>query len=134
MKSFHGDELYTCKICNKVIKNDIKVHKGTCIICPMCPYSNKRKDRLLHHINKLCPNKEQREPLDLSPKKNAMKDNLEPPISNIEPNNNSYNQENEEDLSVHMDEDKSTFCENFQNFTTQEKDNLSGPTISEISN
>ena len=62
-----------CEVCKQNIKHDMKKHRSACIFCPFCTYQNKKKERLLKHIEKM--HKEpiiQSEPLNLiSPRKKS---------------------------------------------------------------
>ena len=69
-----------CDICQKVVKVDMKKHRGTCISCPFCEYENRKKTRLLKHIENCIKRQEiktiQQEPLDLtSPRKEILERN-----------------------------------------------------------
>ena len=61
----------TCEVCKQVVKKDMKKHRSVCIFCPFCEYQNRKKDRLVRHIES--NHREismQNEPMDLtSPRK-----------------------------------------------------------------
>ena len=73
IKSFHKEMKRndTCEVCKQVIKQDMKKHRSVCIFCPFCGYQNRKKDRLLRHIEtNHRDNQLQDGPLDLtSPRK-----------------------------------------------------------------
>ena len=60
-----------CEVCKQRVKHDMKKHRSGCIFCPFCEYQNRKKDRLLRHIEtNHRENSWQAEPLDLtSPRK-----------------------------------------------------------------
>ena len=70
-KEMKGND--TCEVCKQRIKQDMKKHRSVCIFCPFCGYQNRKKDRLLRHIE--ANHKEnllQDAPLDLtSPRKES---------------------------------------------------------------
>ena len=68
-KDILGEE--TCDICmKKVQKTNMKNHRGECIYCPSCGKKEKKKHRLLKHIENcrqvLTRDPEQQQPLDLT--------------------------------------------------------------------
>ena len=75
IKSFHKEMKRndTCEVCKQKIKQDMKKHRSVCIFCPFCGYQNRKKDRLLRHIEaNHRENLLQDAPLDLtSPRKES---------------------------------------------------------------
>ena len=72
MKTVHKEVLTdrVCEICRKIIKSDMKKHRGECNKCPTCGKKETKKIRLLKHIG-ICEllrnvNSEQMIPLDLT--------------------------------------------------------------------
>ena len=61
----------TCEVCKQVVKKDMKKHRSICIFCPFCGYQNRKKDRLIRHIETIHrENLVQLEPMNLtSPRK-----------------------------------------------------------------
>ena len=79
IKTVHKEILKNdkCDICNEVIKSDMRKHRSTCNRCTLCGYQNRKKDRLIKHIQKC--QEEQTEPLDLrSPRKDPLSETNEP--------------------------------------------------------
>ena len=57
----------TCEVCKQSVKHDMKKHRSVCIFCPFCAYMNRKKDRLLRHIeNNHRENSLQAQALDLT--------------------------------------------------------------------
>jgi hypothetical protein len=63
----------TCEVCKQVVKTDMKKHRSVCIFCPFCDYQNRKKGRLIRHIEtNHRENFMQLEPMDLtSPRKES---------------------------------------------------------------
>ena len=68
----------TCEVCKQVVKKDMKKHRSTCIFCPFCEYQNRKKDRLLRHIEtNHRENITQTQPMDLtSPRKDIIRQSM----------------------------------------------------------
>ena len=66
IKTVHKEmvESGKCEVCQQVVKSDLRKHRGECIKCRFCDYTNRKKDRLLKHIDTHL--KEQTNALDLS--------------------------------------------------------------------
>ena len=70
-----------CEICQEVIKGNLKKHRGECNSCPFCDYKEKKKKRLIKHIEdkhknastNVHPGKSE-EPMDLSTPKKDMEE------------------------------------------------------------
>ena len=90
-----------CEVCKQVVKNDMKKHRSLCIFCPFCGYENRKKDRLLKHIE--THHREtyfQTEPMDLtSPRKEARCQNMGGDQKKIEINEKNDTQAEALDLS-----------------------------------
>ena len=85
-----------CQVCQKIIVGDMKKHRGSCNSCPYCPHTEKKKGRLLKHIDSCIHRKKallpsiQAEPWDLSSPKKAESNevNKDDEALTIAPNDN----------------------------------------------
>ena len=85
----------TCEVCQQKIKQDMKKHRSVCISCPFCGYQNKKKDRLLKHIERTHrENGLQTKALDLtSPRKKEISTPIENHSEIVETNNENTQSE-----------------------------------------
>ena len=91
IKAAHKDmaRTETCEVCKQKVKHDMKKHRSVCIFCPFCTYQNRKKDRLLKHIEKNHrENSLQSQPLDLT----------SPRREKIFKNNNDHQQKTNSDV------------------------------------
>ena len=81
IKSVHKEmiEKDKCDVCQQVVKFNMKKHRSVCITCPICGYQNKKKERLLNHIEK--HPKIQSEALDLTPPRKELHSQQEESIN-----------------------------------------------------